>query len=434
MPHPATALPRAPSSSAHANTANPGVLSEARPLASHADRAALATEWQALEARAQGSFFTSWAWVGCWLTSLPTRQPVWLLRASLVGRTVGLAVVVRGPYRRLKGLPFARAWHWHASGDAVLDLLCVEHNDALLDPAHAGPARQALVAQWLRLGRGARELHVPNLGEPPAGLGWPQAWQPAAATLQAPLKAPLQVQQHDKPSYAVDLATIRARDHDLLPHLRPNLRSQLRRSLRAYAEIGPLTLEKAPDGATASAWFEQLVGLHQAHWQQRGQAGAFGPEVLLAFHRRLVHDAGASGAAVCDPSSEAADSPVELLRVSAGPQVLAYLYNFVHRGRVYFYQAGMDYSLAGKLARPGYVAQLMAIEHYARRGLAVYDFMMGESRYKQDLATDHSRMSSLVLRPPAWRFKLEEGLRSWRSRALQASTTPPSEPINAPTE
>ena len=49
---------------------------------------ALAAEWQALEARADASFFQSWTWVGPRLQTAGT--PLWLIRAQRAGQTAGL--------------------------------------------------------------------------------------------------------------------------------------------------------------------------------------------------------------------------------------------------------------------------------------------------------------------------------------------------------
>jgi len=371
-----------------------------------ADRTALADEWQALAQRAAGtlgsppgSFFTSWLWINNWLAQLPAERRVCCLRAVREGHTIGLGVVVRGPHRRLYGLPFAPTWHLHASGDAALDSLCIEHNDFLVDPAHAQEARRALIEQWQQLSRGAQELRLPNLHDVPAGLPWTHALLRPGTALQAAL--------HSKPSFAVDLAAVRAAGHDHLASRSANLRSQIRRSLRAYAELGELQLEAAPDTLTALAWLEQLATLHQAHWRAQGTPGAFAEPVFHRFHRQLIQQAG-----VHTPTQ----GHIQLLRLRAGAHDIAYLYNFVHAGRVYFYQSGLNYALAGKHARPGYVAHVLAIEFNARAGHALYDFMMGETRYKRDLATQESLMHSLVLRTPAWRFRAEDALRYARAR------------------
>jgi CelD/BcsL family acetyltransferase involved in cellulose biosynthesis len=61
------------------------------------------------------------------------------------------------------------------------------------------------------------------------------------------------------------------------------------------------------------------------------------------------------------------------------------LYNFVDRGRVYFYQSGFHYSPDNRL-KPGLVMHYLAVEHcLSNPELAEYDFLAGDSQYKRSL-------------------------------------------------
>lgn len=393
----------------HADAAAASLLrGSALRLRTPADRALALARWSALLPSANAGFFQSPVWLASWLEALPGDTPLWLLQADIDGRCVGVALVVKGPHRRQFGLPFVPAWHLHATG-TPLDAICAEYNDLLVDRAHAGAARRVLIEQWLQLGRGARELHLNNLREPPGGQDWAGWLQPFGRLLG--------VQQHAKPSYAVDLQRVRDQGPDVLALCSANLRSQVRRTLRAYRELGALTLEAAPDVATALAWLDRLAALHQAHWNQRGAPGAFAHPSFAAFHRQLIPRCGT------DPGQP---SHVQLLRLRAGEQDIGYLYNFVHQGRVLFYQSGLDYELGGKHARPGYVAHLLAIEHNARLQHGEYDFLMGDMRYKRDLATHRRAMHIVVLQSGGWRFGVEATLRRIRHRLRERRAAPPA--------
>ena len=60
-----------------------------------------------------------------------------------------------------------------------------------------------------------------------------------------------------------------------------------------------------------------------------------------------------------------------------GDRVAGYLYNFVHRGWVAAYQSGFDFGDDADRLRPGLVSHALAIEHYRRAGVRVYDFLGG---------------------------------------------------------
>jgi CelD/BcsL family acetyltransferase involved in cellulose biosynthesis len=361
------------------------------------ERARLQADWLALQSRARASFFTSWAWIGVWLDTLPTTVQPRLLQARRGEQIVGLALVVDGPARRRFGLRFCSTAFLHATGQPEFDILTVEHNDFLLDAEQTDAVRTAMVGHWLAQLRGVTEVTLPGL----AGSGWP------AGTEQAGRRT---VTREDwvRRSYAVDLPAVRAAGGDFLKLISANSRSQIRRSMKEYGRFGALTLEAATTVAQGLDWLDRLAALHQAHWVAQGEPGAFSNPFFTRFHRTLVE-------------RHLLDGGVQLLRVAVGEHDLAFLYSFVRGGRVYFYQSGLEYGLIEKHARPGLVAHVLAAQYNAVQGHAVYDFMAGESRYKVNLATLDEQMTWTTLRTSAWRFDLEAALRRRRQRKVAAA-------------
>ncbi|MBY0422980.1 MAG: GNAT family N-acetyltransferase, partial [Parvularculaceae bacterium] len=136
----------------------------------------------------------------------------------------------------------------------------------------------------------------------------------------------------DKGSGFVDLGALRrAGVSDVAGYvatLGKATRAALSRSMRLYAERGPLTLARAADAAEAQDWFAEIVRLQTAKWRDRGGRGLADRRMSRDFHERLIANAFPLGA-------------VELLRVSAGAEAFAWLCNFVDRGRVLCIVAGL---------------------------------------------------------------------------------------------
>jgi CelD/BcsL family acetyltransferase involved in cellulose biosynthesis len=349
--------------------------------------AELEQEWLALEVFAEPSFFTSWSWIGCWLALLPSSVQPQLLRARQAGRTVGLALLVRRTRQRF-GVPFCDSWHLHETGDPAFDILTIEHNGFLLDTVSADLVREAMLVHWSSQTRAASELLLPGQ----AGLGLPEG---SIAALQRGDRV--------RTSYGVNLEAVRERKGDYLALLSSNTRSQIRRSIKEYQTLGPLVVQEAENTAQAHQFLSKLAEMHQQHWIEKGEPGAFSNPFFRRFHERLIE--------VNLPRAE-----IQLLRISAGEKDLAYLYSFVRSGRIYFYQSGFDYQLIEKHGRPGLVAHVLAVQHNAALGHMVYDFMAGDSRYKLNLATINEPMTWTTLRKPALRFRAEQALREWRYR------------------
>lgn len=347
----------------------------------------LEDRWRDLAARVgpAASAFLDWPWIGAWLGMLPPHVDVRVLQASLKDQVVGLALLVR-TRRKLGGLSFCEAWHLHASGDAALDKICIEHNDFLVLPEHGDALRAAMLAHWQTVAGSAAELHLPGL----VGEGWSRL-----------LPAGLSAEDETKRSAGVALAPVREAKLDFTPLLSSHARRFVRRSMKEYqGVIGPLAVETASSLAQAQQFLDELVRLHEAIWRKRGLSGAFAGAGVLDFHRRLIELAWPDGG-------------VQLLRVRTGERAMGYLYSFVRGGRLYVYQSGFDYGLLDKHGRPGLVTHTLAIQHNAALGHGYYDLLAGESQYKATVATEHEAMTWSIWRKPAWRFRLEHTLRQW---------------------
>jgi CelD/BcsL family acetyltransferase involved in cellulose biosynthesis len=317
--------------------------------------------WRALEARADGSFFQSWSWVGCQAAArFPHPR---LLTAQADGRVLAL-----GLFNRRRGALGPALW-LNASGDAALDAPHVEYNGLLL----ARDAPPGLLAAAMRrlLAEGAVVLPGTDLAHRRA----------AAAT-----GAFILDRAHPSAARWIDLGAVRAHPDGHLGLLSANTRQQLRRALRAY---GPLAVESAATLDQAQDWLAALAVLHQQTWTARGKPGAFALPGFTAFHGELLATAWPRG-------------EIDLLRITAGADIVGYLYNFVWRGRVANYQSGFAYAAAeGTPRKPGLTCHHLATQHYAAAGMAAYDLLAGEARYKSSL-TQHATDLHWIEALPPW--------------------------------
>jgi len=62
------------------------------------------------------------------------------------------------------------------------------------------------------------------------------------------------------------------------------------------------------------------------------------------------------------------------------------------------------------------VCHAAAIDHAAASGLAVYDFLGGDMRYKKSLATDENTLVWARVQRRRLRFFVEDRVRDWRKR------------------
>lgn len=349
------------------------------------DLGALARRWRALEGRARGGFFLSWTWIGAWAAGLD-RPPHLLAVTDSQGRDVALGLFVDTVERR-RGLR-VRQMRLHETGETARDAITIEYNSLLCEDGLEAAAWHAALPA-LRARGGWDEIVVGG------------ATDTTAAVLEG---LGLGIHRRAETSSArVDLAALRAggvSDADgYIATLGKNTRQQMRRSLRLYAERGPLRLDACED---VEAFFAELGEHHEAKWRAAGVSGATANAEYMAFHRRMIADALPRG-------------EVELLRASAGGEGFGWLYNFVSGGQVLFYLSGFRAEEDNRL-KPGLVTHALAVERHLRGDAAVYDFMGGANRYKTSLGQPGPDILALALRRRVPVLMLEDLARGLKAR------------------
>lgn len=165
-----------------------------------------------------------------------------------------------------------------------------------------------------------------------------------------------------------------------LGQLSSSRRYFLKRTLKAFEQWAgkELVLRRASTPAELDQGFDILVDLHGQRWQHAGRQGVFSSERFTRFHRTAM------------PKLLASDN-LELLWLCKGDRPLAAVYNIVWNNKVYFYQSGRCTDVPSKV-RPGIAIHIYAIQDSIRRGRTKYDFLAGDTRYKQQLALAETRL------------------------------------------
>jgi len=349
------------------------------------DLTVLAARWRDLESRADGGYFLSWDWIGCWLELVETE--VVLLEGRSGGKVVALGLLC--PVRQRYGWLSTNGVYLHQTGDPRVDGIAIEYNGILTDRALGTEGALQCLRALLRedaigtAGRRWDELYLNGVT-----TGFADAVVECGAWLRLLARSP---------TWYVDLAAIRADGGAYLDRLSANTRYQVRRSMRRYEARGPLRLTAASDVAEGLDYLDELAALHQAHWIARGRPGAFSAPFFTAFHRRLIAD--------CLPCGS-----VEVLRATAGETTIGYLYNFLYRGRVYYYASGFVYEDDNRL-KPGLVSHTLSVSRYLAQGMDCYDFMAGAARYKTSLGQPGPTMRAFAIQRPRARLLAMDALR-----------------------
>lgn len=357
----------------------------------------VASAWRDLVARCgHATFFVTAEWVQTWMDTFGAElKPTILLFGGEAGRLEGACLLVRRTER--KG-PFSiRRLYLNTSGEDDRDSPCIEFNTLLCEPGYE-----------LTM---ARQLHD-YLHEIRPSAPWDELCAPgfvggaAFDAFQTAFRA-LQLDDQVKPSHYVALNEVRDSSKEFAETLSSRERTRFRQNLRKFQQRGEVKIEAASTVEEAYELLDELIGLHQKTWRERGFPGSFSSGVFSEFHRRLI--------ARCLPLGQ-----VQLLRFRAGEATVGCLYNFVFRSRVYFYQCGYHYPGNEKLS-PGMTAQVAAVAHAAKLGLDEYDFMAGDLDYKKKLANRQRELHWATWQTRSVKMRTFELLRRTRRQVREHS-------------
>ncbi len=313
-----------------------------------AEREQAAAAWAALETHGPPGLACSWWWTETWLRHYGDAVPHAFALVEADGRPVGAALVTWSA-RRVGRFPALRAIHVGTAGEPPRETVHVERN-ALLTVPGARPAAARALRRGLETLPGWDELRLDGFLP-----------EDARALLG---EAVAEVRR--EPCPVADLAAMRDRGLSALEGIGAGARRRVRQGLRLLGEV---EVEWPQGEDHALDVLDELVALHEARWRP----GVFSAPRFAAFHRDLVVRSGGR-------------APVWLLRARARGRVIGCLYGFVEDGAALFYQSGLIASDDNRV-RPGLVTHALAMQACLDRGLALYDFLGGESRYKRELAT-----------------------------------------------
>jgi len=326
-------------------------------LTAAADFAEVAPEWNRLhEQCVTASVFNSWIWQYQWWQAYGGEQPLRLLVALEGGETVGvLALYIQTI--ELMGAPVRLLRLVGSGGDTHPDDL-----GPVIAPEREDEIARKLAEAALCIG----DVDVIALSDIHPRSRFPAAVERAAAEFGCDsLATPC-----ERIAY-VDLPTSWP---DYLASLRSDHRRLIRHARQKAAAAHEVRFFVWDDAARIDQAVDRLVELHRARWQASGGSESFSSAQYIDFHRRII-------------KASFAREWLRLYCLELDGEIAAITYCYRFRNRVYLMQAGFDPAKAK--ANPGRVLLGYALEHAIAEGNFVFDFLRGEHRYKDQLATGH---------------------------------------------
>jgi CelD/BcsL family acetyltransferase involved in cellulose biosynthesis len=358
------------------------ILSEPRIelLTADADFARLAPEWNMLhDQAAAASIFTSWIWQYQWWQVYGRGQRLRILVAREGGRTLGILPLYLDSSSKALGLR-VRLLRFVGTGADT-------HPDDLGPILAAGAEEHAalLLARAALKVRGADLLLATDI-DPRSVFG--RALEKASAEAHRGC--------FSGRSERIAYTALPPAWDAFLQSLNSDRRSRMR-SARRKTEAHKARFFLWQGAGTIGEALDKLADLHRRRWAGSGGSESFVTPEYLDFHRRIMQAAYPRGW-------------LRLYCLELDGQVAAITYCYRFRNRVYLMQAGFDPALS-KL-NPGKVLLGHALEHAIAEGNEAFDFLRGEHRYKDELATGHRDTQCVRV------FHLTPGALAYRLRRI----------------
>lgn len=178
-------------------------------------------------------------------------------------------------------------------------------------------------------------------------------------------------------------------------NLSSNRRRQVKKAKQLYEEkYGKLSLVKIIDKAHVDTFWARMEELHTAHWNEKGNSGAFANTLWTNFNRNMISNWLEAGT-------------VQLTQYNAGDTPIGYLFNLVVEDRAYNIQCGFLYEQDNRL-KPGFVCHHMCMEYCHTVGVQKYYYLAGGEDYKVSLSSEIDKLDWICIRKSNRKFLLED--------------------------
>jgi CelD/BcsL family acetyltransferase involved in cellulose biosynthesis len=349
-----------------------------RVVESEAGLVSLADEWERLQASsAVTSVFESFEWQSAWWRTYGQGRPLRLLVASDEGAVVGILPLwvhtveaMRVPVRLLRFVG--------SGGDTYPDDL-----GAILAPSREAEVARALADAVMKL----RGWDVLLLTDMQSESAFPSAMRAAAGAKGAACLTGCseRIAFLELPAtWDAWLATLHRDRRYRIKNIRKKLVAA-HKDARFFVWSDPETLDQGVD---------RLVHLHRKRWSRvEGGSKSFETPEYVGFHRAVM-------------KALLPKDRLRLYALEAGGEVIAMYYFYRFRDRVYLMQSGFDPDLAA--VKPGQVLLGHVVEHAIGEKDTVLDFLRGDHRYKDELATGEREtvyVTAFRSTPGAWAYR-----------------------------
>jgi CelD/BcsL family acetyltransferase involved in cellulose biosynthesis len=329
--------------------------SDVRVVDSGNEFASLAGEWEKLQSDADPtSVFAGFEWMYLWWKTYGKGKPLRLLVARENNRIVGLLPLYIDTLKMLK-FPVRCLRLIGTGGDTFPDYL-----GPVLAKGREKEVSRALAKAVLQL-RGWDVLLLHDMN--PALAFVSEMTEAAKTAYMQPL-----IGRSERIAFMELLPSWDA----WLGAMHRDKRYRIKNIRKKINAAHPTKFFVWKDEKTLDQGIDRLIWLHNKRWEQAGQQHAFSTNDYRDFHRALMH-------------ALLKRDQLRLYCLELSGQIVAMYYFYKFRDAVYLMQSGFDPDFSD--VKPGQALLGYIVENAMVEGNKVLDFLRGDHRYKDELAT-----------------------------------------------
>ena len=331
-------------------------------------------DWNTLFAKSEQRFFLSWNWIGSWLSILPSQSRAMVVKAVVNNEIVGLAVFCHSNVRR-HGFVTSSQWHMHRAGVAELDQMWIEYNDVLCAKENQLAVRDAIIK------------YVINF------FDFDELAVSMATSSRLSTKSSIPSQ-----SFWVDSTAHPAFKINLSKPYKPskNLHRQITKTEDLLASNGRLSWSITSNQEEIFNILDLGKHWHQEKWRETPTPSGFDNAVFESFHHRLI-----------EHNND--ENKVVVVALSHQNKLIGFNYLLTDKHSVYFYLSSFM-PVNDNRIKIGYFLHNKCIEWATDQNYQYYDFLAGESSYKQRFSDEKYCLFDNILQKKKMSFYAERML------------------------
>lgn len=302
-------------------------------------------------------------WLIHWLTHYPAHQDkIWVCCHYHAEQLIAVYPLY------LKKVTFGYELRFIGTGEPEHAEVCSEFQDFMVDPAYLQQSL-ALFTEQVKQLKHCRSICFENVLPESVCYQWLRSYKAFGWRYR---------QQVVGKRYLIAVAD------DDLSQISQLTQATLRRHARRFVERSDITVYYCEKKQDIPVFFESLINLHNAHWQQRGKTGAFSSKLFYQFHQQFA-------------ASMLAQNKLLMFKLKLNDRVIAVFYGFIHQDTLYYYQSGI--TTASPLPNIGIGMHLIAMRAARALKCKHYDLMKGSAEsYKQQYVNGTTAIYSCSVR------------------------------------